>query len=98
MKRFRVSYLARRDLAEIRHYIRRDKPKVADKLIDAFFQRFRILAANPELGQLRGEFGSDIRLFSVGNYAIIYRPFTQGVEIVRVASGFRDLDALFPTP
>jgi toxin ParE1/3/4 len=57
-----------------------------------------MLAANHELEQLRGELGFDIRLFSVGNYAIIYRPYAQGVEIVRVLSGFRDLDVLFSTP
>ena len=34
-------------------------------------------------------------MFTVGNYVISYRPIEQGVEIARVVSGFRDLEALF---
>ncbi|MBU4272904.1 MAG: type II toxin-antitoxin system RelE/ParE family toxin [Planctomycetes bacterium] len=95
MSRFRLSSLAKSDLAEIRHHIRRDKPLAADRQIAAFFQRFRTLARNPELGQRRPEFGPDLRVFSFGNYVIVYRPFANGVEIARVVSGYRDLDALF---
>ena len=81
MSRFRLSSLAKSDLAEIRHYVRRDKPLAANRQIAAFFQRFQTLARNPELGQRRPEFGSDLRAFSVGNYVIIYRPFADGVEV-----------------
>jgi toxin ParE1/3/4 len=95
MRRFRLSSLAKRDLAEIRHYIRRDKPTAADRQIAAFFRAFRMLAENSEMGQRRPEFGPDLRDFSVGNYAIVYRPFAGGVEIARVISGYRDFKALF---
>jgi len=98
MRRFRLSFLAKHDLAEIRHYIRQDKPTAADRQIVAFFRTFQTLAKNSEMGQRRPEFGLDLRTFSVGNYVIVYRPFAEGVEIVRVVSGYRDFEALFGSP
>lgn len=98
MRRFRLSSLAKSDLAEIRHYIRQDKPTAADRQIAAFFQTFQMLAKNSELGQRRPEFGPDLRDFSVGNYVIVYRPFVEGVEIARVVSGYRDMKTLFAAP
>jgi toxin ParE1/3/4 len=95
MRRFRLSSLAKSDLADIRHYIRQDKPAAADQQIAAFFRRFQTLAKNSELGQLRPEFGPSLRIFSVGNYVIVYRPSAEGVEIVRVVSGYRALEAMF---
>jgi toxin ParE1/3/4 len=95
MRRFRLSSLAKHDLAEIRHYICQDKPAAADRQIVTFFQTFQTLAENPELGQRQPEFGTDLRTFSVGAYVVVYRPYAKGVEIARVASGYRDFDALF---
>jgi toxin ParE1/3/4 len=95
MRRFRVSRLAKSDLAEIRRYIRRDKPLAAEGQITRFYRVFQTLAKNPELGEQRAEFGSDLRAFSVGNYVIVYRPYAEGIEIARVVSGFRDFEALF---
>jgi len=98
VRRFRLSPLAKSDLAEIRHYIRRDKPVAAERQIAAFFETFRALARNAEMGQRRTEFGPGLRVFSVGTYVVVYRPVAQGVEIARVVSGFRDLAALFGAP
>ena len=81
MRRFRLSPLAKSDLADIRHYIRQDKPTAADRQIATFFRTFRMLAKNSELGQRRPEFGPSLRTFSVGSYVIVYRPHDEGVEI-----------------
>jgi toxin ParE1/3/4 len=36
-----------------------------------------------------------LRSFPVENYLIFYRPIAAGIEILRVVSGYRDLDMLF---
>jgi toxin ParE1/3/4 len=36
-----------------------------------------------------------LRSLSVGNYLIFYRPLADGIEIVRVLHGARDIDSLF---
>ena len=95
MSDFRLAPLAKTDLAEIRHYIARDKPMAADRQIARFFERFHSLATNPLMGQSRPDLGPNLRSFSVGNYVVIYRPISEGVEIARVASGYRDIEALF---
>lgn len=94
MSRFRIAELAKTDLAEIRAYIARDKPGAADRQIARFFERFHMLARHGEMGQRRPELGADLRSFAVGNYVIVYRLITDGVEIARVVSGYRDLEAL----
>ena len=98
MRRFRLSLLAKSDLAAIRHYIRQDKPRAADRHMVRLYHTFEMLAENAELGQRRPEFGSGLRVFSVGNYVIAYRAFAEGVEIARVVSGYRDFEALFGPP
>jgi toxin ParE1/3/4 len=95
MRRFHLSELAESDLADIRRYIERDKPAAAERQIAKFFQMFRTLAKNADLGERRPDYGPGIRTFSVGTYVIAYRPYAEGVEIVRVVSGYRDLDAMF---
>ena len=95
MNRYRISRQARYDLAEIRHYIARDKPLAADRQIEAFFKRFQMLAANPEMGEPRPDLADNVRSFSLGNYVIFYGPMPSGIEVIRVASGYRDLGTLF---
>ena len=95
MRRFRLAHLARTDLAGIRHYIAQDKPAAADRQIATFFEKFHVLATHPQMGQSRPELGSNLRSFAIGNYVIIYRPTSEGIEIARVLSGYRDLDVLF---
>jgi toxin ParE1/3/4 len=54
-----------------------------------------VLAANPDLGELRPDLAKNLRCFSFGNYVIFYRPMQNGVEIIRVASGFQNIEILF---
>jgi toxin ParE1/3/4 len=95
MRRFRLSPLAKSDLADIRHFIRQDKPAAASRQIAKFYDAFETLGRHSELGQQRPELGPDLRTFSTGTYVIVYRPFARGVEVVRILSGYRDVEALF---
>lgn len=95
MSHFRLGDLAESDLAEIRHYIARDNPSAADRQIDRYFQTFHLLGRNPGMGERRPELGEDLRTFSVGSYVIVFRPAPEGAQIVRVVSGYRDIEALF---
>ena len=77
------------------------RPDAADRVQEAIFDGFDMLARNPALGRKR-EFRhhQNIRSWVVTeftNYLIFYRelPDGSGVEILRVLHGARDLDALF---
>ena len=95
MSRVTFSPLAEADLDALLDFIARDKPRAAVSFVSKLRETCYMLGANPEMGQRRPELGTgDLRTFSIGNYAIFYRPTQGGIEIVRVVSGYRDLDAL----
>jgi len=96
MSRVVFSPLAEGDLDAILDCIARDKPQAAVKFVARLREKCYFLAGNPEVGQRRPEFRTgEYRTFSVGNYVVFYRPIGEGIEIARVVSGFRDIDALF---
>ncbi len=53
------------------------------------------LARFPLLGASREQLAPGLRVFSVGNYAIYYRPEGDTVRIERVLHGARDAGSLF---
>jgi toxin ParE1/3/4 len=46
------------------------------------------------VGRLRGDLLPDLRGFVVGRYLIFYRPIEDGIEVVRVFHGARNVEAL----
>lgn len=86
---------AKTDLAEIWDYIADDSEARADAFIETIDRKFRTLAGRPDMGRARAELETGLRSFPVGRYVIFYRPIPEGVEIVRVLHGARDLDAIF---
>lgn len=83
------------DLVEIGLYIARDNPRAADRLLDEIERKCNMLARQPLIGEIRDDLQPDLRSFSVGNYVIFYRPMTDGMELIRVLHGARDMDRLF---
>jgi toxin ParE1/3/4 len=86
---------ARADLLEIWLYIAKDSPVAADRLMDRIDAICNTLATQPLMGQARPELAPNLRSISVGNYVIYFRPLADGIEVERVLSGARDVDALF---
>ena len=96
MARYRLALLARSDLGESFQYnAERSGVRNASRLHRQIRERFPRHAEQPLIGRARPELGSDLRSFPVGNYIIIYRPISDGVEIVRVLHGSRDIESLF---
>jgi len=53
------------------------------------------LAASPNIGRHRDELLSGLRSFPTGNYLIFYIPLEDGIDVVRILNGARDIEALF---
>ena len=83
------------DLIKIWIYIARDNPGTADRVLDDIEERFHALADNPLMGWLRPDIAPELCYFTVGKYLILYRTVPDGVQIVRVIHGARDLPHLF---
>ena len=91
MPRFLRSAEAEEDLIKIWLDIAHDNPPAADKMLRHIDEKFVLLAANPKLGRALPELREGMRRWPVGQYLILYREMTGGVEIVRVVHGKRDL-------
>jgi len=85
---------ARQDLTGIFDFIARDKPIAASNWIDTIEEKCKLIAASPEFGEKRLEFGANIRSSVVGRYVVFYRPIDNGIEVVRVVAGDRDIRSL----
>ncbi len=85
---------AKSDLVEIWDYIADDNEARADAFVDMIDQKLHALASNPGMGRARDELAEGLRSFPVGRYVIFYRPISNGIEIVRVLHGARDIDHL----
>lgn len=95
MARVDYSPQADRDLHEIWSNIADDNRPAADRLIRSFDDVFRMLADHPHAGRSRNELQPGLRSHPVRNHLLFYRPQANGIEVVRVVHGARDLDALF---
>jgi len=86
---------AEEDLIDIWVYIAQAKVSAADSLLDRIEEKFFVLAEQPRLGPRCPDIAPELRCFPVGNYLILYREISVGVEIVRVVHGARRLTGLF---
>jgi len=89
----RKSSRAEDDLIDIWLYVAARNPQAADRLLDRFEARWRLLATQPRSGAPRDDLGNGLRTVSVGEYLSIYRLEGSSIEIVRVLHGRRDITA-----
>jgi toxin ParE1/3/4 len=57
--------------------------------------KLRLLAEQPNIGRVRDELAKDMRSFPLGRYVIFYVVLPNGIEVVRVLHGARDLAVIF---
>ena len=95
MSHVRLSLEASRDLEEIEDYISRDNPDAAARLILLVREKCALLSQQPGMGRDRSDVLSGLRGFPVGNYIIFYQPANDGIEVIRVLHGARDIPELF---
>jgi toxin ParE1/3/4 len=88
----RKSPQAEVDLTSIWRSIAEDSVKAA-ALLDRIEEAFDMLARMPLAGRARTDLALKLRSFPVGNYVISYLPVPDGIEVVRVMSGWQDVDA-----
>jgi toxin ParE1/3/4 len=98
--RFVVKPKADRDLDDYADYLAEASLDLALRFFEAASSTFALLATQPNMGwrsrvQFRGL--EALRVFRVSGFEdmlILYRPLSEGVEILRVVHGSRNLRAL----
>ena len=89
------------DMEDQAYYLCTKSPAAADRFLEACEADLQRLAGMPGMGRLR-EFrnpkAADIRSWPLSgfpNHLIFYRPIEDGIEVLRVLHGARDIDAIF---
>ena len=87
--------LALQDLDDIWDYIAQDNPQIADHFIDKIEEKCLLLAKFPHIGTSCDTLSPALRFLTVDKYILFYLPLDDGIEVVRVLHGARDLERLF---
>jgi toxin ParE1/3/4 len=91
----RIARAANEDLVEIWGYVAQINREAAVGLIKDFWIKFEILSRNPKIGRIRREFSPDLRSLPIKNYVVFYRPVDNGIEVIRILHGSRDIERIF---
>jgi toxin ParE1/3/4 len=86
---------ASNDLLEIWDYIADSSETAADRMLDEINQKLRLLSDFPHMGRERTEIDLGVRSFTVKNYVIFYAAMDDGIEVIRVIRGARDIENIF---
>jgi toxin ParE1/3/4 len=95
MRQIRLADSAKLDLLDIWLYLSNNEVEFADRVIDQITATYERLADFPEMGRSRDELFPGYRSFPIGEYLIFYRPIQNGIEVIRVVHGSRNLPELF---
>jgi toxin ParE1/3/4 len=88
---------ANEDLFQVWYYIaiENQSPENADRFIDALDETLYFLAKNPFIGTIKNHYADGIRQFVFQKYLIFYFPIEDGIEVVRILHGARDIGQQF---
>ena len=84
---------AQADLHDYWSYIldKSGSEEIADRWIESIHRAAERYALNPEMGELRRDLRLNLRSFSVGSYVVFFPPATDGIELMQIIHGARDV-------
>lgn len=92
----RFTIPASRDVEAIMDYVADNNNfEAAERFLETINNNCERLAAFPGMGRKRDELALNVRSFPIYDYLIFYREIAEGIEVLRVVSGYRDLQDLF---
>jgi toxin ParE1/3/4 len=94
MRNLKRTKRANQDLILIWHYIAQHNPEAANAQLEAIERKCQLLLRYPKIGRSTDDIRKGSRTLPCGAYVILYRENSEGIEIVRVVHGARDLRQL----
>ncbi len=95
MARYLLNILASQDLNEIADYFAGNNVRYGEKFFTDFNRKCKQLVAFPHSGKSYEDIYSGLKGVPLSGYIIFYRVLEDGIEILRVISGRRDLPVVF---
>jgi toxin ParE1/3/4 len=98
MSRYQINALAVQDLDEISDQFAKTNIEAGEQFFQNFQRKCRMLVTFTKSGKSYDVIRPGLRGLPIDGYIIFYRILEDGVEILRVLSGRRDLPSLFEQP
>jgi len=95
MARYLINVLATQDLNEIADYFSTNNVRAGEKFFQDFNSKCKQLVSFPNSGKSYEHIYPDLKGLSLSGYVVFYRILVDGIEILRVVSGRRDLPKIF---
>jgi toxin ParE1/3/4 len=95
MSRFIIAVEASADLDEIGDYFLDRSVEAGERWFQDFNQKCKYLAQFPSIGRSYSDIRSYLRGVPLSGFIIFYRLKGNGIEIMRIVSGRRNLDEIF---
>ncbi|HEY0121624.1 MAG TPA: type II toxin-antitoxin system RelE/ParE family toxin [Rhizobium sp.] len=92
MAKYILSPKAEEDLREIWRAIAPDNERAADALLTRIMDKAKLAAEQPLMGSPRPELSPTARILIEGRYIVIYEPMPDGIFVVAVVYGPRDVE------
>lgn len=90
-----ISRSAIKDLEEIIDRFFNRNVEAWERFINKFENKCKNLANFPNMGRSYDDIKPFLRGLPLAGYIIFYRVIDDGIEVIRVISGYRDLESLF---
>jgi toxin ParE1/3/4 len=90
-----ISPSAIRDLEKISDYYAENGVEAGERFLNKFTKKCRYLTQFPRIGRSYEHLQAGMRGLLVDNHIIFYQLLNDGIEILRVVRGNRDLESLF---
>ncbi|MEX2215298.1 MAG: type II toxin-antitoxin system RelE/ParE family toxin [Phycisphaeraceae bacterium] len=87
--------IAQADIDAIHDYISRDNPSAADRLVFQIKAKLEGCLEFPRANTPRDDLEPGCRSIPHGNYLIFYMPIENGIRVVRVLDGRRDVERAY---
>ncbi|NET43875.1 type II toxin-antitoxin system RelE/ParE family toxin [Okeania sp. SIO2B3] len=95
MNKYSLSQAAIRDLDEISDYFSNFSVEVGERFIKRFDDQCKNLINFPKMGRSYAQIIPNLRGVPLDSYIIFYQVTEVEIEIVRIVSGYRNLESLF---
>ena len=95
MNRYVINILASRDLSQIAEYFSQNNLEAGEKFFQEFNRKCQQLVSFPNSGKSYPEIRADLRGLLLEGYIIFYIVLDDGIEILRIVSGRRNLPSIF---
>jgi toxin ParE1/3/4 len=95
MRQLRITLAASKDLQAISDYFLAQSIGAGDRFVQLFGQKCKYLARFPYIGKSYDHLRPNLRGLSVMGYIIFYLVNDDSIEIIRVISGYQNLENIF---